>query len=171
MEYARLGNTGMKVSRICLGCMGFGDAERWTHKWVLNEENSRKVCQSHLSMLGKGFLLYSNENKGSFPRTKAQDREEKDWKYAFFTNPNIAKVSDKAADSDPFGEGPLPAECKRADEVCDKDERIARTQCRRLVGNLKADPENLKELTTCYANAKNCYAFKNCYSEMWFKLN
>ena len=29
MEYARLGSTGMKVSRICLGCMGFGDAERW----------------------------------------------------------------------------------------------------------------------------------------------
>ena len=38
MEYARLGSTGMKVSRICLGCMGFGDATRWVHKWVLNEE-------------------------------------------------------------------------------------------------------------------------------------
>ena len=29
MEYTKLGNTGMDVSRICLGCMGFGDAERW----------------------------------------------------------------------------------------------------------------------------------------------
>ena len=28
MEYTKLGNTGMDVSRICLGCMGFGDAER-----------------------------------------------------------------------------------------------------------------------------------------------
>jgi aryl-alcohol dehydrogenase-like predicted oxidoreductase len=32
MEYTLLGSTGMKVSRICLGCMGFGDAEHWTHK-------------------------------------------------------------------------------------------------------------------------------------------
>ena len=32
MEYTRLGNTGMKVSRICLGCMGFGDAERWVQR-------------------------------------------------------------------------------------------------------------------------------------------
>ena len=28
MEYTKLGNSGMDVSRICLGCMGFGDAER-----------------------------------------------------------------------------------------------------------------------------------------------
>jgi aryl-alcohol dehydrogenase-like predicted oxidoreductase len=34
MEYTKLGNTGMDVSQICLGCMGFGDAERWVHKWV-----------------------------------------------------------------------------------------------------------------------------------------
>ena len=46
MEYARLGSTGMKVSRICLGCMGFGDAERWVHKWVLNEENSRPIIKT-----------------------------------------------------------------------------------------------------------------------------
>jgi hypothetical protein len=32
MDYTKLGNTGMDVSRICLGCMGFGDAERWIHK-------------------------------------------------------------------------------------------------------------------------------------------
>jgi aryl-alcohol dehydrogenase-like predicted oxidoreductase len=38
VEYAKLGNTGLDVSRICLGCMGFGDAERWVHKWVLDEE-------------------------------------------------------------------------------------------------------------------------------------
>jgi aryl-alcohol dehydrogenase-like predicted oxidoreductase len=48
MEYARLGSTGMKVSRICLGCMGFGDATRWIHKWVLNEENSRPIIQKAL---------------------------------------------------------------------------------------------------------------------------
>ena len=59
MEYARLGTTGMKVSRICLGCMGFGDAERWTHKWVLNEENSRPVIQKALE-LGINFFDTAN---------------------------------------------------------------------------------------------------------------
>ncbi len=59
MEYARLGNTGMKVSRICLGCMGFGDAEIWIHKWVLNEENSRPIIQKALE-LGINFFDTAN---------------------------------------------------------------------------------------------------------------
>src|SRR4026209_1767294 len=59
MEYARLGSTGMKVSRICLGCMGFGDAERWTHKWVLNEENSRPIIKKALE-LGINFFDTAN---------------------------------------------------------------------------------------------------------------
>ena len=46
----------MKVSRICLGCMGFGDAERWFHKWVLNEENSRPIIQKALE-LGINFSI------------------------------------------------------------------------------------------------------------------
>jgi len=32
METIRLGSTGMTVSRICLGCMGFVDVEHWVHK-------------------------------------------------------------------------------------------------------------------------------------------
>ena len=59
MEYARLGNTGMKVSRICLGCMGFGDATRWVHKWVLDEENSRPIIQKALE-LGINFFDTAN---------------------------------------------------------------------------------------------------------------
>lgn len=59
MEYVRLGNTGMKVSRICLGCMGFGDATRWIHKWVLNEEDSRPVIQKALE-LGINFFDTAN---------------------------------------------------------------------------------------------------------------
>jgi 1-deoxyxylulose-5-phosphate synthase len=59
MEYTRLGSTGMKVSRICLGCMGFGDAERWTHKWVLNEENSRPIIKKALE-LGINFFDTAN---------------------------------------------------------------------------------------------------------------
>jgi aryl-alcohol dehydrogenase-like predicted oxidoreductase len=59
MDYARLGNTGMKVSRICLGCMGFGDATRWVHKWVLDEENSRPIIQKALE-LGINFFDTAN---------------------------------------------------------------------------------------------------------------
>ena len=59
MEFTKLGNTGMDVSRICLGCMGFGDAERWMHKWVLNEENSRPVIQKALD-LGINFFDTAN---------------------------------------------------------------------------------------------------------------
>lgn len=59
MEYARLGSTGMKVSRICLGCMGFGDAARWTHQWVLDEESSRPIIQKALE-LGINFFDTAN---------------------------------------------------------------------------------------------------------------
>jgi aryl-alcohol dehydrogenase-like predicted oxidoreductase len=59
MEYVRLGSTGMKVSRICLGCMGFGDANLWHHKWVLSEENTRPVIQKALE-LGINFFDTAN---------------------------------------------------------------------------------------------------------------
>lgn len=59
MEYARLGSTGMQVSRICIGCMGFGDAARWIHKWVLNEENSRPIIKKALE-LGINFFDTAN---------------------------------------------------------------------------------------------------------------
>ena len=41
MNYVRLGNTGTKVSQICLGCMTYGDVETGTHGWVLDEQASR----------------------------------------------------------------------------------------------------------------------------------
>src|SRR6266545_7835845 len=59
MDYTKLGNTGMDVSRICLGCMGFGDATRWIHKWVLNEENSRPIIKKALE-LGINFFDTAN---------------------------------------------------------------------------------------------------------------
>jgi aryl-alcohol dehydrogenase-like predicted oxidoreductase len=59
MDYTKLGNTGMDVSRICLGCMGFGDAERWVHKWVLNEDNSRPIIK-HALELGINFFDTAN---------------------------------------------------------------------------------------------------------------
>ena len=63
MEYVKLGNTGLDVSRICLGCMGFGDPDKWVHKWVLKEEESREVIKKALEM-GINFFdtanVYSN---------------------------------------------------------------------------------------------------------------
>jgi aryl-alcohol dehydrogenase-like predicted oxidoreductase len=59
MEYARLGSTGMQVSRICLGCMGFGDAQRWVHQWVLDEEDSRPIIKKALE-LGINFFDTAN---------------------------------------------------------------------------------------------------------------
>ena len=59
MEYVKLGNTGLDVSRICLGCMGFGVAERWIHQWVLNEENSRPIIKKALE-LGINFFDTAN---------------------------------------------------------------------------------------------------------------
>ncbi|WP_098745640.1 aldo/keto reductase [Paenibacillus sp. EZ-K15] len=59
MEYVKLGNTGLDVSRICLGCMGFGVAERWVHQWVLNEENSRPIIKK---ALGLGINFFDTAN-------------------------------------------------------------------------------------------------------------
>jgi aryl-alcohol dehydrogenase-like predicted oxidoreductase len=59
VEYTKLGNTGMDVSRICLGCMGFGDAARGTHKWILNEEDSRTVIKKALEF-GINFFDTAN---------------------------------------------------------------------------------------------------------------
>lgn len=54
MEYIRFGNTGMKVSRICLGAMTYGNPnDRW--KWALNEEESRPFIRRALE-LGINFF-------------------------------------------------------------------------------------------------------------------
>ena len=38
MKYVNLGKSGLKVSRICLGCMAYADAAKGNHPWALNEE-------------------------------------------------------------------------------------------------------------------------------------
>lgn len=59
MEYVKLGNTGLDVSRICLGCMGFGDVSTGFHQWVVNEEKSREVIK-HALDLGINFFDTAN---------------------------------------------------------------------------------------------------------------
>ena len=45
MKYKNLGNTGLKVSELCLGCMTFGVPERGEHPWTLPEEQSRPLIR------------------------------------------------------------------------------------------------------------------------------
>ena len=45
MHYSRLGQTGLKVSPLCLGCMSFGDPGQGAHPWVLDEEASRPILR------------------------------------------------------------------------------------------------------------------------------
>jgi aryl-alcohol dehydrogenase (NADP+) len=46
MKYVRLGRTGLEVSRICLGCMSFGNPNRGSHSWSLTEEQSRPILRA-----------------------------------------------------------------------------------------------------------------------------
>ncbi len=60
MDYVKLGNTGLDVSPICLGCMSFGSAEGWVHNpWALNEADSRAILKRALE-LGVNFFDTAN---------------------------------------------------------------------------------------------------------------
>ena len=49
MQYNTLGKTDLKVSRLCLGCMTFGEPDRGNHAWTLPEESSRLIIQHALN--------------------------------------------------------------------------------------------------------------------------
>lgn len=55
MRYTWLGNSDLKVSRICMGCMGFGDAREGQHSWTVDEEHSREIIKRGLE-LGVNFF-------------------------------------------------------------------------------------------------------------------
>ena len=59
MEYVRLGRTGLKVSRLCLGCMTYGEPGRGSHEWTLDEERSRPFIRAALEA-GINFLDTAN---------------------------------------------------------------------------------------------------------------
>ena len=54
MEYTKLGNSDLNVSRICMGCMGFGDSGRGQHSWTIDEEHTREIIKRGLN-LGVNF--------------------------------------------------------------------------------------------------------------------
>ena len=55
MRYTKLGQSDLSVSRICLGCMGFGDAGNGQHSWTIDEAHSREIIKRAME-LGVNFL-------------------------------------------------------------------------------------------------------------------
>jgi aryl-alcohol dehydrogenase-like predicted oxidoreductase len=59
VKYKNLGNTGLKVSELCLGCMSFGVPDRGDHPWTLPEEPSRRIIRQALEL---GFNFFDTAN-------------------------------------------------------------------------------------------------------------
>jgi aryl-alcohol dehydrogenase (NADP+) len=59
MHYTRLGNTGLEVSRICLGCMSYGEPARGNHPWSLGEDEARPHIRRAVE-LGINFFDTAN---------------------------------------------------------------------------------------------------------------
>lgn len=50
MRYTKLGSSDLSVSRICLGCMGFGEAANGQHSWTVDEAHSREIIKRALEL-------------------------------------------------------------------------------------------------------------------------
>ncbi|MFZ4153393.1 aldo/keto reductase [Streptomyces pseudogriseolus] len=59
MQYVKLGATGLEVSRVCLGCMTYGDPGRGNHEWTLDEEASRPLIRQALEA---GITFFDTAN-------------------------------------------------------------------------------------------------------------
>jgi aryl-alcohol dehydrogenase-like predicted oxidoreductase len=59
MEYVKFGATGLEVSRICLGCMTYGEPDRGNHAWTMTEEASRPLLRQAVE-LGINFWDTAN---------------------------------------------------------------------------------------------------------------
>ena len=59
MQYVKLGRTGLDVSRICLGCMSYGEGARGIHPWALDEETSRPF---YVQALEAGINFFDTAN-------------------------------------------------------------------------------------------------------------
>lgn len=59
MEYVKLENSGIKVSRLCVGCMSFGDPASKMHAWTLNPAESEEIIK-HALELGINFFDTAN---------------------------------------------------------------------------------------------------------------
>src|SRR6185437_8159396 len=60
VQYVRLGSSGLKVSRLCLGCMSFGGAPSGTFRWTLGYEEAEPIIKRALD-LGINFFDTADE--------------------------------------------------------------------------------------------------------------
>jgi aryl-alcohol dehydrogenase-like predicted oxidoreductase len=107
MEYTTLGDTGMTVSKICLGCMSFGDPD-W-REWVLDEAEGKEIVERALE-LGVTFFdtanMYSNgESERVLGEALEGHREEtvvatKGYFQMDESNPNSGGLSRKAIEQE-----------------------------------------------------------------------
>mgnify|MGYP002624913561 CR=1 FL=1 len=81
MQYIKLGNSDLNVSRICLGCMGFGNAATGQHSWTLDEEHSREIIK-HALELGVNFfdtaIVYQQGSSEKFVGRALKDFAKRD---------------------------------------------------------------------------------------------
>lgn len=59
MQYAKLGNSGIEVSRLCVGCMSFGDPASQMHAWTLNEQETEDIVRHALDL---GITFFDTAN-------------------------------------------------------------------------------------------------------------
>ena len=59
MEYAKLGKSGIEVSRLCVGCMSFGRPSEDFHEWTLNPNETEEIVKEALD-LGINFFDTAN---------------------------------------------------------------------------------------------------------------
>ncbi|CAM3591133.1 putative oxidoreductase YajO [Pseudomonas reidholzensis] len=59
MQYVKLGTTGLDISKLCLGCMTFGEPDAGTHPWTLGEDASRPIIR-HAVEHGINFFDTAN---------------------------------------------------------------------------------------------------------------
>lgn len=60
MHYSRVGQSGLVVSRVCLGCMSFGEPSRGRHEWTIGNDESRVIIRNALEA-GINFFDTANE--------------------------------------------------------------------------------------------------------------
>lgn len=81
MQYTRLGNSDLLVSRICMGCMGFGDPLTGQHRWTLDETESRQIIRYGLEQ-GINFydtaIAYQNGSSERFVGRALRDMAKRD---------------------------------------------------------------------------------------------
>ncbi|MCD8175706.1 MAG: aldo/keto reductase [Phascolarctobacterium sp.] len=81
MEYIKLGKSDLNVSRICMGCMGFGNAATGQHSWTVDETQTREIIEHGLN-LGINFydtaIAYQNGTSEQFVGRALRDFAKRD---------------------------------------------------------------------------------------------